>query len=289
MRGLSDENGSWKITWIRRRSFRIARASSVTRLMPSNSTVPAVGSMRRRIMRPVVDLPQPDSPTRPSVSPGMTSNETPSTARTAPAGFAEQSLLDREMLRESANGQERRRRVAALAAVTRPPSARASRARRAGSSARWQRDTCAAADLIQRRMLRGAALPRVRAAVVKAAALRPLRRRRHGAGNRREPLALLPDLRHRVEQAFRVRVVRAREQVADRRFLDDLAAVHHDDARRRLRDDAQVVRDEQNRRAELLLQVAQQLENLRLDGDVERGRRLVGDDERRIHDRAPSR
>src|SRR6266542_3192460 len=34
--------------------------------------------------RPVVDLPQPDSPTRPSVSPRLMENDTPSTARTAP-------------------------------------------------------------------------------------------------------------------------------------------------------------------------------------------------------------
>ncbi len=34
--------------------------------------------------RPVVDLPQPDSPTRPSVSPRRTSKLRPSTARTAP-------------------------------------------------------------------------------------------------------------------------------------------------------------------------------------------------------------
>ena len=35
-------------------------------------------------MRPVVDLPQPDSPTRPSVSPALTSKETPQTAWTSP-------------------------------------------------------------------------------------------------------------------------------------------------------------------------------------------------------------
>src|SRR3954447_3412880 len=34
----------------------------------------------------VTDLPQPDSPTMPSVSPASTSNETPSTARTTPSG-----------------------------------------------------------------------------------------------------------------------------------------------------------------------------------------------------------
>lgn len=34
-------------------------------------------------MRPVVDLPQPDSPTSPRVCPGRSVRETPSTARTS--------------------------------------------------------------------------------------------------------------------------------------------------------------------------------------------------------------
>src|ERR1051325_11075415 len=72
---------------MRRLSDRISLLPSFTRSIPSNSTEPAVGSMSRRIIRPVVDLPQPDSPTRPSVSPGMTSNETPLTARTETSGF----------------------------------------------------------------------------------------------------------------------------------------------------------------------------------------------------------
>src|SRR5215467_374169 len=49
---------------------------------PLNVIVPAVGSIRRMIVRPRVDLPQPDSPTRPSVSPALISRSTPSTAWT---------------------------------------------------------------------------------------------------------------------------------------------------------------------------------------------------------------
>ena len=63
--------------------------------------------MRRRIMRPVVDLPQPDSPTRPSVSPGITSNETPSTARTTPAGLPNTPFLIGKVLGEVADGEQR--------------------------------------------------------------------------------------------------------------------------------------------------------------------------------------
>ena len=46
--------------------------------------------------------------------------------------------------------------------------------------------------------------------------------------------------------------------------------------------DAQIVGDEQHAHAELALQVADEVENLRLDGDVERGRRLVGDQQSRL-------
>src|SRR5262249_15135371 len=46
------------------------------------ATVPASGSMRPRTRRAVVDLPQPDSPTMPSVVPASTVNATLSTAET---------------------------------------------------------------------------------------------------------------------------------------------------------------------------------------------------------------
>src|SRR5262245_22090407 len=47
-----------------------------------NFTEPDDGSIRRSRHRPTVDLPEPDSPTRPSVCPDSTSNDTPETACT---------------------------------------------------------------------------------------------------------------------------------------------------------------------------------------------------------------
>ena len=61
--------------------------------------------------------------------------------------------------------------------------------------------------------------------------------------------------------------------------LDDLARVHDRDAVRELEEQRQVVRDEQHREAELGLQLADLLQDLALDDDVERGRRLVHDHE----------
>ena len=66
----------------------------------------------------------------------------------------------------------------------------------------------------------------------------------------------------------------------DRRFFDDASGVHDRDAVRHFGDDAQVVGDQEQRESEPSLKVAEQIEDLRLDRDVERRRRLVGDEER---------
>ncbi len=59
--------------------------------------------------------------------------------------------------------------------------------------------------------------------------------------------------------------------------LDDLSLAHDDHIVGDAADDVEIVGDEQHRHAELRLQVLQQFEDLRLHGDVEGGRRLVGD------------
>ena len=57
---------------------------------------------------------------------------------------------------------------------------------------------------------------------------------------------------------------------------------HHVDPVGEAADDAEIVGDEDDRHAEPALQVGEQRQDLRLDGDVERGRRLVGDQDVRI-------
>ena len=83
MRGLSDAYGSWKTICTERRMLRISPPSRPTMSVPRKGTEPEVASMSRRIRRPVVDLPQPDSPTRPRVSPRRTSKVRPHTACTS--------------------------------------------------------------------------------------------------------------------------------------------------------------------------------------------------------------
>ncbi len=67
------------------------------------------------------------------------------------------------------------------------------------------------------------------------------------------------------------------EDLLDRSLFDDLALVHDADAVGDLAHDAEVMGDEQHRHAEPGLQVLQQLQDLRLHRDIERGGRLVGD------------
>ena len=105
----------------------------------------------------------------------------------------------------------------------------------------------------------------------------------------RQPLALVDDRRNRAHQADRVRMLRPVDHVGDRPDLDDAPGVHHGDAIGGLGDDAHVVRDQHHRGAVVAAQPLQELDDLRLDRHVERGRRLVGDDQLRLRRRARAR
>ncbi len=79
------------------------------------------------------------------------------------------------------------------------------------------------------------------------------------------------------EQMARVVVLRIGEDLFHRSGLDDLALGHDADTVGEFAHDAEVVGDEEHGHAVLALQLAQEFEDLRLDRDVERGGRLVGD------------
>ena len=61
--------------------------------------------------------------------------------------------------------------------------------------------------------------------------------------------------------------------------LDDLAEIHHRDAVGDVLDHGEIVRDEDVGELQPVLQVAQQVQDLRADRDVERGHRLVANDQ----------
>ena len=119
----------------------------------------------------------------------------------------------------------------------------------------------------------------LRATGVEHASLRPLERARDVAGNRREGLVEHVELRQRVQQPAGIGVSGRMQHLAHRARLDDPPQVHHRHPIRGLRDHPEVVSDEQDRHAELGHQLLHQIDDLRLDGHVQRGGRLVRDEE----------
>src|ERR1700682_4217924 len=73
---------------IYRRKWRISPGLAASRSRPAKRTLPELGSMSRNTRRPNVLFPDPDSPTRPRVSPAWMSSVTSSTARTSPLARA---------------------------------------------------------------------------------------------------------------------------------------------------------------------------------------------------------
>ena len=82
-------------------------------------------------------------------------------------------------------------------------------------------------------------------------------------------------------------MARPQEDVVSGALLDDARCVHHVDAVGIARDHAEIMGDDDQCDVEPTGEVLHQLEDLRLDGDVERGGRLVGDEELWIAGRAP--
>ena len=87
---------------------------------------------------------------------------------------------------------------------------------------------------------------------------------------------------HRAQQAERVRVSRLAEDLVDRARLDDLARVHHRDALARLGDTARSCETKTTLTPSSLAQRGEQLQDLVLDRHVERGGRLVAEDQLRL-------
>ena len=84
------------------------------------------------------------------------------------------------------------------------------------------------------------------------------------------------------DELLGVGMLRVVQDLRRRALFDHDAMLHHHDAVGDLGDDAEIMGDEQHRRLLALLQVADQLQDLRLRGDVERGGRLVGDQKLRV-------
>ena len=89
-------------------------------------------------------------------------------------------------------------------------------------------------------------------------------------------------LRHCRKQRLGIRMFRRLEQRLGAGDLHDPADIHHGDAVADVLHHAQIVRDEQVGKAQPILQIEHQVEYLRLHRYIERGYRLVGDNQTRI-------
>ena len=139
----------------------------------------------------------------------------------------------------------------------------------------------------ERRLLRPADLLRLPAPGVETARGRRGQRARHVA---LQPDALAPlPLAGRAAERFghgdrgqerdRVRMPRLGVQLVPAGHLDDLAEVHDRNPVADVPDHGQVVRDHHVGQAQLFLQILEQVDDLGLDRHVQRGNRLVGDDQ----------
>src|ERR1044072_1188848 len=247
-RGFSEEYGSWKIIWTSRRIGRIEAVPRCVMSLPSNSIFPEVGSSSRVISRPMVDLPQPDSPTTPRVSPWRTSKSRPSTACTAPVCRCSSPFLMGKCLTRPDTVSRGSGVVVACSGTVifgsfvSVTASAPSQLRRnlfgpdprtvllrhvAGGEV-----PVAARHLAQLRPLgAGDVVPRhigVRAARVEGAAGRHVDQAGRGALDRDQPLGLVTvDAGHRAEQPPGVRVLGLVEDLLGRSPLDAPARVHH--------------------------------------------------------------
>ena len=261
-----------------------AGGRSAVTSMPSKTTVPRggldqpqQGVAQRRLARTR------DSPTSPRVSPRRMSRSTPSTARSTPAAAGPSRRPHREVHLQ-VRGAPTRTSLTRRPPRTTSPRGAAARPGAAGADHGQRRLLGLAARVGPHRAARPERAPGGQARSARVARPAPSRargrRRRRGRG----------EVGQRAQQAPRVgvrRVARGRRRTGA--VLHAPAAVHDQHPVGDPGDHAEVVGDPDDAGAALGLQPLDQVEDLRLHGDVERRRRLVGDQQRRASCTARSR
>ena len=205
-------------------------------------------------VRPSVDLPQPDSPTSPSVSPRLICRSTPSTACTLPDGALQEPRCGPGSTSAARAPRAGRRvaRAAVRAAVARPVTASGAVAVRRPRSQSQQADSCS--STVKSGGCSSQLLERVVAA---RAAKRQPGGQSSGLGTvpritRSGSDCVIPSSGIDCSSASVYGCCGEPKTSCDRAALDDPAGVHDDDVVAHLGDDAEVVRDEQDRHAEPL-------------------------------------
>src|SRR5918995_1834445 len=178
---------------------------------PRNAIVPSVESIRRMIVRDIVVLPQPDSPTSPSVSPSATETVTSLTACTRATSRSSLRRPRAAASRRSLDGA----RLRVEPDLTGPDLAQLALLR-SREPAPVQMRGARVRTRLERRHLH-ALRELVRAARPEVAALGPVPQRRRQARDRRQPLGPRPvDACDRAEQAPGVGVLRVVEDLVER-------------------------------------------------------------------------
>src|SRR5581483_5488694 len=273
MRGFRLAYGSWKTSCIRRRKRRSCSPPMFVMSSSSKTILPAARGTLRSTARPVVVLPDPDSPTSPSVSPRRIEKVTSSTARI----------------------------VVRLPPQKPPPPtvySTASPSTASSASGDWLPGDAGCVDAFTAERMPARHLPSVSvrperrhgltggggavAARLERAAGRRSGHVRRQAVDADEPRADDVEPRSRAQEAGRVRVRGAFEDLVRAAHLHDLPAVHDRHPPADAGDDAEVVRDQQDGQPQPLLDLVDQLEDLGLDRHVQSRGRLVGDQELRL-------
>ena len=271
MRGLSEPNGSWKIIWISLRNGPSSLADIGARSTTVSSRVRYSTCAAGRVDRAqdaargggLAAAAFADQAERLALLHG----EAHVVDRAHVAGDApEHALGDREELPQAAHVEQRRVHAGSAALLCRKQlTARRGRITcRAGTAVRSARVSTSS----QRgwngqpggRLNGCGSVPAITGSAVRVSRLQ--------AGDR-------------AQQRPRVGMLRRMEDVVDRALLHDAAEIHHHHIVRHLRDHAEIVRDEDDRGVVLVLQLAQQRQDLRLRRHVDRGGRFVGDQQAR--------
>src|SRR5215469_1521847 len=275
-RGLSELNGSWNTICMSARLLRISPAGSFVSSTSFTFTLPAVGLINCKMARPVVDLPQPLSPTSPKVSPRRTNRSTPSTALTLATvrpkipplmGKWTFKPLTSTRVVPVVSG------VRTSCAIPFAPLVRVETGRHLLATAHWHQF--------------GAFLP--------AAALHLGTTRRIGtasrwieqigrlASNRRKlEAALIIQARNRVQQPHGVGMGGSFIHLFHRRGLHHVSRVHHVDMLTGSGHYSQVVRNQHHSGVKFFCQALHQFKDLRLDGHIQRRSRLICNQQFRI-------
>ena len=139
------------------------------------------------------------------------------------------------------------------------------------------------AKVCNRRFLAQTDLHTLIAAGRKRAALRRIQHINRRSLDRDKTLMLLTvHARNAADQPLGVLVLRVIENIVRCAVLHNISGIHNRDVVAHARHHAEVVRDHHDRHAKLILQIHHQLQDLRLNGHIERRRRLVRDQKLRL-------